>query len=213
MPSIYPALVGQGYSFVKRPIWNTSIGAAASGRETRAALQVYPIYEFDLTYDFLSDGLEGIVSTNASDFKAFLGFYNAMAGGCYAFLFLDPDDNSVTGQALGTGDGSTKAFTFARTLGGAAGSTTEPVGYVSTSAALNVYVNGVLQASSAYTITRTSYYGQTVTFTTAPASAAVITADFSFYYAVRFKDDQYDFEKPMSQLWMLKKVTLRTVRS
>ncbi len=212
MPQIYPTLIGLGYSAVKRPIWNTSVGTAASGREARAGMQTYPIYEWDLTYDVLSDSAQGINSTYNSDLKTLMGFYNSVAGGLYSFLFTDPDDCAVTGQMLGTGDGTTTNFTFVRAFGGGDGSTTEPVGYVNQSQTLNIYVNGTLQSPTTYTILNATLYAQVVKFTTAPASGAAITADFSFYYGVRFKDDSYDFEKMMYRIWGLKKVTLRSVR-
>ena len=213
VPSIYPTLIGLGYSVIKRPIWNTSTAAAASGRSSRAGLQVNPIYEWDLTYDLLSDGAENIQSTTASDLKTLMGFYNSVAGGLFSFLFTDPDDCAVTGQALGTGDGTTTNFTFVRTLGGSAGSTTEPVGYVNQTKTLNVYVAGVLQSPSTYTVLSANDYAQVLKFNTAPAAGAAITADFSYYYVVFFKDDSYDFEKFAYQIWGAKKVTLRTDRA
>lgn len=213
MPAIYPTLVGLGYSVVKRPIWNTATGASASGRSSRAGLQVNPIYEWDLTYDLLSDGARDVLSTTQSDLRTLLGFFNSVRGGLFPFLFSDPDDCAVTGQALGTGDGATTNFTFVRTFGGTAGSTTEPVGYVNQTQPLNVYLNGVLQAPTSYAVLNANTYAQTLKFVTAPAAEAAIACDFAYYFSVFFKDDTYDFEKFAYQLWSAKKLTLRTDRA
>ncbi len=209
MASAYPSLIGLTYSVVKRPIWNTGVGTSASGREVRVGLYANPIWEFDLAYDFLPDNNEG---STASDLKTMMGFFNSTAGALLPFNFTDPDDNSVVGQAIGTGDGTTTTFTFVRTYGGNDGNSTEPVGNLNLNNVLNIYVAGVLQASSAYSLVTSTPVAQQVKFNTAPAAGDAITADFSFYYYVRFKDDKYNFTKFMNQLWSLKKVTLRSVR-
>jgi uncharacterized protein (TIGR02217 family) len=209
MPAAYPTLIGLTYSVVKRPIWNTGIGTAASGREVRVGLFANPIWEFDLSYDFLPDNAEG---TTQSDLKTMMGFFNSTAGALLPFNFTDPDDNAVVGQSIGTGDGATTNFTFVRTYGGADGNSTEPVGNLNLANTLNVYVAGALQPTTAYTVLTSTPVAQQVKFNTAPAAGDAITADFSYFYYVRFKDDKYNFTKFMNQLWSLKKVTLRSVR-
>ncbi len=118
----------------------------------------------------------------------------------------------MVGQAIGTGDGTTTTFTFVRTYGGTDGNSTEPVGNLNLNQTLNIYVAGALQPRPAYSLITSSPVAQQVKFNTAPAAGDAITADFSFYYYVRFKDDKYNFTKFMNQLWSLKKVTLRSVR-
>jgi hypothetical protein len=49
-------------------------------------------------------------------------------------------------------------------------------------------------------------------FTTAPG-ADVVTVDMRFFFWVRFKDDSLDFEKFANQYWMIKKLTLMSLRS
>jgi hypothetical protein len=64
-----------------------------------------------------------------------MGFFLQLQGQFGTFLYTDPDDNTVTGQAFATGDGTTTAFTIERSLGGFL----EPVGWVTTLS--NVYLN------------------------------------------------------------------------
>ncbi len=51
-----------------------------------------------------------------------------------------------------------------------------------------------------------------VTFAAPPAANVPVTADFSYYFRVRFVDDSADFEKFMSQLWELKKLQFISVK-
>ena len=49
---------------------------------------------------------------------------------------------------------------------------------------LKVYVDGTLKAASTYTVS-----GGTITFNTAPASGAVVTATYRYYWKVHLPDD------------------------
>jgi uncharacterized protein (TIGR02217 family) len=51
-----------------------------------------------------------------------------------------------------------------------------------------------------------------VTFTSAPANGAVITADMSYYWRCRFTTDLCEFSQFMQNLWEAKKVEFRTVK-
>ena len=207
-PAIFPTttLAGLGYSVIKRPRAFVGQATAGSGWNVRIGYAANPIWEWELTYDLLSDAI------SPSDLKLLLGFWLACNGNLTPFLFLDPDDNSVTGQAIGTTDGSTTNYTLVRTYGGSSGSGTEPVGYVNTGATFNVYLAGVLQSASTYTVLTTTPVAQVLKFNSAPTSGKAITVDMSYYYYARLKDDTNDFEKFMYQLWSLKKLTLQSLR-
>ena len=203
--AVFPSLPGLAFDVVKRPTFYTASAKSASGYQVRVGYATAPTWEWDLTYEFLKD------ATAASDLKQLLGFWLAMQGDLKPFLFQDPDDYAVTRQAVGTGDGSTTTFTLYRTYG--SGQTgTEPIGYVNGAEPFNVYLNGTLVASSTYTIVSTTPMAQQIKFTSAPASGAVITADFSFYYFVHFKENTNEWTKFMNQLWDMKKLTLESLR-
>jgi hypothetical protein len=130
------------------------------------------------------------------------GFFLQLQGQFGTFLYADPDDNTVAGQAFATGTGSTTSFTMMRSLGGFL----EPVGWVT--AIANVYLNGVVQSSSGYSLTAPN----ALVFTSAPASGATVSADFSYAFNCRFLDDQMDFEEFMSSLWRLESMKFRSVK-
>lgn len=194
---IYPALPGLGFNFTRTPIWSTLKQQAVSGDETRVGLQAYPRYQYTLTYEFLRE------RAGLHEMQALLGFFNQVRGSFDNFSFDDPDDNSVSGQGIGIGDGATKTFQMARTLNG----WVDPILAVKAIAA--VYINGVVQAGATYSVDNIGL----LTFTTAPGIGLPITADFTYYWRCRFVDDQYDFDKFMDKLWQMQQVQIITVKN
>lgn len=207
-PPVFPALPGLGFSVVKRPVFYTAAEKSGTGWQVGISYASTPTWEWDLTYEVLADLLPS--PTAASDLKRLLGFMLAMGGDFGRFLFQDPDDHSVAAQPLGTTDGTTTAFTLVRTFGaGAIG--TEPVGYVNTDAAFNLYLDGALQSPTGYSVVTATPGAQQVVFTSPPLAGHTVSADFGYYFYVHFKDSA-DFEKFANQLWDVKKITLESLR-
>lgn len=213
MVAIFPTLKGLTFSTIKRPIFSTNTGEHVSGNQVRLGMWSNPKWEWDLQWDFLPDDGASFTGSNASDLKTLMGFYLFVQGSLMTFAYQDPDDFSTIASQCGIGDGTTTTFTFHRTFGGSDGQATEPIGFLWTSQAYSVLVNGSVVDPSAYTVNTDTPYNQTVTFGTAPASDAVVAWTGDFYYSVHFKDDQYDFEKWAYRLWIQKKITLESTRS
>lgn len=199
--AVFPALPGLAWSVDKQPEFATVVRAAATGQETRVALMPAPRWRFKLGYDLLR------ADANA-ELQTLMGFFLARQGQYDSFLYQDPDDHSVTAQPIGAGDGTTVAFQLVRSFGGFA----EPVKAPNLGATLNVYLAGVLQSPGAYSVSGwgTSAPG-ILTFNTAPGSGVAISADFSFYFPVRFAADTAEFSQFMHQLWELKQIELVSV--
>jgi uncharacterized protein (TIGR02217 family) len=204
-PPTFPVLPGMDIDIIKRPKWSTGRAVAASGRDVRVAYWSYPLWEWELNFEFLRDGI------SPSELKLLIGFFNATYGGLTGFLFEDPDDHAVTAQVIGTGDGTTLSFVIVRTYGGTAGTSTEPIGYVQDGAPLHVYLDGVLQASG-YSIDTTNPVAQLVTFDAAPGAGVVVSIDVQYCYYVHFKDDTNDFERFLWQYYQARKITLESLR-
>jgi hypothetical protein len=200
-PPTLPSLPGLACSRHKKPGFSTRVAPHVSGREVRVALMSYPLYEFEAVYNGLTSSASTFAGLGASSLQSLMGFFLQLQGQFGTFLYTDPDDNTVTGQVFGTGNGSTTAFTIERSLGGFL----EPVGWVTTLA--NVYLNGTTQ-SSGFTLTTPN----TLSFTTAPGSGVAVSADFSYAFNCRFLDDQMDFEEFMSTLWKLDSMKFRSVK-
>ena len=211
MPSLFPALPGLTYSVIKRPKFFTGIGTSATGREVRVAYAEFPLWEFELTYNWLPDKAAGSALT-PSDLKMLMGFWLAQSGAFHGFMFEDPDDHGVTGQVLGVTDGTTTTWLFERSYGGAGGVGTEPIGWLNISITPVIYLNGVAVDPSLYALLTTHGCQQQLRFGTAPTTGKNLTADFSYYYSVRFAEDHQDFEKFMDRLWSTAKLTLMSQR-
>jgi uncharacterized protein (TIGR02217 family) len=210
MISVYPTLKGLSYSVHKKPTFSMGVAEASSQREVRVSYANYPIWEWELTYTYLPDA--AMQGTTSSDMKEMLGFFLSLRGGVTPFFFLDPDDNLVTNQSLGVGDGTSTAFTFVRTLGGSSGQGIEPIGGLVGAYTPKIYLNGTLQSSGAYTLNTVQPYNNQVVFNTPPAAGVAVTCDIQYYYYVRFKDPTIDLEKFSDKLWQAQKITLRSCK-
>lgn len=113
-----------------------------------------------------------------------IAFFRARKGRAHGFRFKDWTDFQGVGQVIGTGTGAltefqliknyTSSVTEARTIA-------KPV-----SGTVDIYVNSVLQSSGVSVDVTTGI----VTFSAAPADAAIISADFEFDVPVRFDTDR-----------------------
>jgi uncharacterized protein (TIGR02217 family) len=205
---VYPALVGLALPVKWTPrFYNMATQTTASGADIDLGLAEYPLHDFELQYEFLRD------SGGAVEFKTLMGFVLQNGGAKGRFLFSNPDDKSVTAQGIGTGDGTTTAFTLVRSFGAGGFAGIEPVGMADLTATFNVYVDGTLQTlTTDYTIDQTTAGANTVNFVTAPASGAAITVDMTYFYYCKFPDDAEEFDKFMANLWSMSKIMLHSCR-
>jgi uncharacterized protein (TIGR02217 family) len=204
--AIFPDFAGLEYPVVRTPIFKTLIQQAASGQENRAALQVYPRWQYTLSFNFLRDD-------GTDEFRTLCAFFLARRGSFDSFLYSDPDDNHVTNQPIGIGNGTQTAFQLARPFGGF----DEPV--LAPKLVSSVTVAGISKVDG-------TDYGVggwengispngTVNFFPGhvPAAGQAIVASFSYYWPVRFLNDQYDFSKFMNRLWEQKKLDFITLKN
>ena len=213
MTVLFPSLPGLGWSVHKEPQFATRIQRAVSGRELRVVDQPNPIWTFTLTFPFLRDKWDvrqaGGLGAGYDELETLMGFFLAQQGAFAAFYFNDPTDNARLAEPIATGNGSTVTFQLVRRMpaGAAPGlGFSEPIIAPNTISA--VYLNGVSQPNPGVW---TAGSNGLFSFTTAPAPGAVITADFTYYFLVRFHDDNADFENFLVQLWTLKQVKLQSV--
>lgn len=212
MTAIFPALPGLAWSVTKQPRFATRIQRAVSGRELRALDQPNPIWTWTLTYSLLRDEWDTRAAAGPGigydELRTLMGFFLEQQGAFTPFLFADPTDNAATGQVLGAGDGSATAFQLVRTMGAAlpGGGFAEPI--TAPNAVTNIYFNGVLQTPSSYSVAADTGL---VTFTTPPPAGQAVSADFTYYFRVRFADDAAEFENFMYQLWSLRQIRLQSV--
>jgi uncharacterized protein (TIGR02217 family) len=199
-PDVFPSLAGVMFKIEKTPVWSTKIDTSVSGVERRRALFSYPVWRFQLGFEFLRD------STALLELQRLVTFFNLKSGATTAFFYKDADDNAATAMPFGTGDGVTTAFQVTRTtsIGGAGLTFTEPVrGFDGTP---TFYVNGVATSATV---------GQlgVVTFASPPAAGAALTWTGSFYFMCRFdKDELTGLKQFASGFWDLSSLTFLTFK-
>jgi uncharacterized protein (TIGR02217 family) len=199
--AVFPALTGLEYPVVRTPIFRTLTQETASGMETRAALMLYPRWRWTLSFNFLRDDAN-------DEFRTLLGFFLARQGSFDAFAFEDTDDNAVTAQPLGQGDGTNRSFQLVRSLGGYTEPLLAPKGGATD---VVVKVGGVALTASDWSYS-TATPGMVV-LNAAPGHGVGVTADINYYWPVRFLADQYDFAKFMNRLWEQKKLDFISVKN
>ena len=167
----------------KLPVDREVIGSftmqtAIAGQRMAFPQWSYPRYRYTLSFEVLRN------YGSYAEWQTLEGFYSQMITSPGIFQYNDVDDQSATNMQFGTGDGTTTVFQLTRSLGGIVC----PV--FCTTGTPEIYSNGTLVASG-YSI---NSYGQ-VTFTTAPASGAVLTWTGTFNWYCRFENQSQKFSK------------------
>lgn len=146
--SIFPTLIGLGWSVHKVPGFSTKTSTHSNGVEVRTAQQDMPKWEYQLTYDYLPDRGD---SPN-TDLKTIQGFFLMRRGSYENFLYKDVDDHLVVGNTDITPDGVSTLFYLTRNLSGFS----EIIGQL-VDGSLSVHVENHVQsgsvASGPYTFT------------------------------------------------------------
>lgn len=211
-PSILPLTVlpGLGYPVRWTPAFFNQSVKTVSGASIDIGLAAFPIHNFELQFPLVRD-FSAIV---ASEFRTLMSFFMFQQGSLGRWLYLNPDDNAVLAQHVGTGDGSTVNFPIVRTF---QTFQNEPVGYVNvTGLTLNIYFNGVLHSSypgSAAEVDNTVPGAPQTNLSVAPGAGVNVTMDFSFYYYCQFSEDSLMFEKFADKYWLQQSMKFRSCRA
>ncbi|MGV1045465.1 DUF2460 domain-containing protein [Limnohabitans sp.] len=199
---LLPNLPGLAWSVKKRPKFNTAIASHLSGREVRVSNYAYPIWEWELKYEFLRADAH-------AELQLLMGFFLARAGAFDTFLYRDPtENNQIQTFLLAVGDGATTKFTLTKSYGGF----TEPCGYVDTSSLVISFLALGASVPLDQTTGWTFVSPNQVVFATPPPVGTNVLVSFSWYYRVRFADDSQDYENFMFNLWQLKKLSIQSVK-
>jgi uncharacterized protein (TIGR02217 family) len=164
------------------PERKTEIVTLGSGYEERNGVWIASRRRYDV-----GSGVKTL-----DDIYAVIAFFEARAGRLYGFRFSDFTDfkscapaAAITprDQALGSGDGATTSFALKKTYVSGPSSWARAIAKP-VAETVRVAIGGV--ETTAFAVDTTT---GVVTFTTAPASGAVLTAGFAFDVPVRFDTD------------------------
>lgn len=196
---IFPYFIGIDWNWTRSSMNSTRVLTARSGFEYRTQDWSSAKYKWSGVYQFLR------ANPANTEFQSMLAFCLQQQGQYAPFLFTDNQDNSVVNQPIGAGNGSSVQFPLIRSIGGY----TE--GNIVANAVSSVSVAGT--PTGAYSLVQNGSYGlDTIQFNSAPASSAAITATFSYYFPVRFLQDDPEFGNFMNNLWELKKLDFQSVK-
>lgn len=161
----WPILTNIEMRSSKSQKWNTAIEQVGSGRKRSNTNQLMPLWTISVKFWKLSE----------ADYKTIMGFVALRKGAHEPFYWLDPDDYQETAVTLPKI--SSGKYQCVMKFGGYI----EAVEKVDQ---LTVYVNGTEQAASGY-----SESNGVITFATAPASDATVTATYRYYWKVHLPAD------------------------
>ncbi|MFZ5544404.1 MAG: phage head spike fiber domain-containing protein [Pseudomonadota bacterium] len=164
--AVFPTLPGlkwdQQRTVLAPPV---HVKTTPSRREFRSRSASVPRYQYALTYEWLKSGARG------TDLETLVGFFNARGGSFDSWLYLDPDDNSVTDQTIGMGDGAATQFQVVRTLGG----------FVEAVSAFNgspaIYITDWQGKQRQYSVARTNLCGYSERFQSWTGGGVTVTTD------------------------------------
>lgn len=216
---VYPGrdlLRGLAFSQKWSPTFFNETATTATGADIDVGIAQYPLHDFELTYEFLRDGpVSNGSPLSQLEFRTMMGFHLAIGGTLGRFLYRNIDDRRVWQNQIGVGDSAATVFTLTRTFGANGYFGTEPVGQVDTGEPFNVYLNGSSTPldPSLYTLDTSKPVANTLTFGTAPPNGQKVAVDMAYFYYCKLADNSNTFEKFMSRLWNLSKVTLHSCRA
>ena len=188
------------------PERRTQIVELASGDEERNASWANSRRRYDAAY--------GI--RRADDLAAVVAFFEARNGRLYGFRFKDWADYksclpsgtpAATDQTIGTGDGATTDFQLVKVYSSGSQSWTRTI-TKPVDGTVMVAIDGT-EVTSGWSVDTTTGI---VSFTTAPASGAAITAGFEFDVPVRFDTDTLDVTLDIERLGSITSIPLIEVR-
>jgi hypothetical protein len=200
--AIFPSLPGLDIEISRSPTWEggSDTVAAMSGKETSMAYWSSPRYLWELKFQFLRSGVRYAIAR--TELQDLIGFFNLRQGPFDDFLFTDPDDNTVTAQALGALAGA--SIQLVRTFG----ANTEPV--LAPQLVTNVTANGapVDPANYTFSVWGTNTPGVLTFQNVIPAPGSLIVADIVYYWPVRFQDTSITLKRFLSKIYACDSIKL-----
>lgn len=205
---VFPQLQGVGWDIGTTPIWATQVQSSLALREVRISYASAPVYEIDLTYEFLNAGSQRGDPVR-TDLDVLTDFFYSRRGRGQSFLFRHWYDNALLYERLGVGDGSTTSWAIGRWRNGG----WEPIQWVDTTAPISVgrLMWGLPSAPmwstdsalmwSPDTLPAYTVAGGRVTFASPPAAGVEIRMSCHFFYRARFDADEMKMKNFLRGYW------------
>lgn len=196
--SVFPVLRGQSWPVVRHTLFKTLVDEALSRRVSTLALQQYPMYEWEVAFEWLAD------NATPSDIRSIVGLYNQCQGRADTFLYRDPIFNAVVAEPFGVGDGVTLDFQLVAKFANVGGAGASDI-IQNFNGAPQIFDNGGLP--------NPHLLGPSgiVSFSPAPSPGHILTWTGAFYYRCRFSDDTLETSDFMANWWEVKSLKFRSI--
>lgn len=185
------------YGATAGPEFSTTVITVRSGAEQRNRNWAAARLRFDA-----STGIK-----TRAQAEAIIAFFRARGGRAQGFRFKDWSDYRACAQVLGSGDGARTTFQLTKRYvsGGDEDvrTITKPV-----AGTTKISLNGTPQTSGWSVDSATGL----VTFVSAPANGAVVSADFEFDVPARFDTDRLEFRLETHDLMVWEQIPIIEVR-
>lgn len=196
---VFPTINTLGWSVKRTPRFSNALSMHASGKEIRSPIAVYPVWEYELTYELLH-------SAGPQTYQQLLSFFQSLNGRSGKFVFVDPEFQAAIAQFIATGDGFRTTWPLVRTVSSAY---EEPISWLIN--VTEVRINGVVQSPATYAVWYNDQW-PSIRFNTAPANSATVTASFNYAFVCRFTSDSQNFEEFMNNWHTVKTLRFQTVK-
>ena len=205
---VFPELRCLTLEYVPRPTFSTIVQKGADGSTTRIQLDPYPLWEYDITFGFLSNQLRFSSQdphsnpARRTDYQQIMGLFLACGGQRQTFLMdmakvtLDSSDSETQEFQIATGDGATTTFQLLRPFGGFLDLVENPI-----AASIKVTVAGQPAAVQ-------SSVGGLITLTAPPPAGAAVRAGCRFLHRMRFVNDQEEAQAMWKSMYTRDKLKL-----
>ena len=203
---VFPLLRGLSLEYTPRPTFSTIVQTATDRSTTRIGLDPYPLWEYDLSFGYVSDDVQYALDDainnpgGQSEYRQILGLFCACGGMRDTFLMdlaaitKRPSDSQVNNMQIGLGNGAQAAFQLVRNFGGFLDLIDNPV--VSTLAVIITNSDG-----SAGTQTVSSCINGVVTLSAAPDAGAIVSASFRWLHRFRFAQDTDEMDAMWDRMY------------
>ena len=167
--------------------WTVNEQTSASGKSRTQTSQSLPAWVFTITFPALS----------SEERNKLFAFFTRVKGSTLPFFYKDAEDYKAEKVTLPKNTDGT--YQLVAWMNGQQ----EPIYYADS---LTVYVDGTAQDSTAYTVSDGA-----ITFTTAPASTAKVTATYEYWWKVRFSKSKLQIKQRAKNLFQCE-MSLKVVR-
>lgn len=204
------SFIGTDIALNRKAIFKNRKQENVSGKETAIALRVIPRWQWEITFNFARSTYQA----NSTEFASLTSFFNSLSGGFDSWLWQDPEDNTETlGQAILISTANPGTYQLSRTLGNF-GTFAENI-YAPNVVSQVFLVGSSLSSGSTVGVTvgswGSSIPGQITISTFSPSTSVIPFVNFSYYWPVRWDQDEMQFERFGSGWWAVKKMTFTSL--